>query len=217
MRTTKIAALTCTALVLVSGLACGKTEDTTTPANNGGVIAESKSSSGGSTTTTKASSKKTTTTDESSDSTDSTTETTKKKTTTTTGSGDDVTIPDVSIPGGLPGNLDECLKAATAIGNIAASVGKFMQPGASQADVDKLNDEIATVKKSVPDELKDDVEVWATAYGEYVKVLSEVMDNGGYANPANLDKLQKANDIFEKSGFKDANDHINAYFTKACK
>lgn len=216
MRTTKIVALACTALVLVSGLACGKTEDTTSPANNGGVIAESKSSSGGSTTT-KASSKKTTTTGDPSGSTDSTTETTKKKATTTTGSGDDATIPDVSIPGGLPGNLDECLKAATAIGNIAASVGKFMQPGTTQADIDKLNDEIATVKKSVPDELKGDVEVWATAYAAYGKVLSEVMANGGYANPANLDKLQKANDIFENSGFKDANEHINAYFSKACK
>jgi hypothetical protein len=92
-----------------------------------------------------------------------------------------------------------------------------MQPGATQADVDKLKDEIDVVKKSVPDELKSDVDVWATAYADYAKVLSEVMGNGGYTNPANLEKLQQANDIFESSGFKEANDHINEYFTKACK
>ena len=221
MRTSKIAALACSALVLASGLACGKTEESTPPANNGGVIAESKSSSGSSSTAKSGSGDKTTTTEEGSDTTDTTAKTTKttKKTTTTEDSSDttDLSIPDVSIPGGLPGNLDECLKAMTAFSSVAAAATAFMQPGTTQEDVDKLNAQIDEVKKGLPPELKADLDVWADAYAEYAKTLGEIMNNGGYANPDNLDKLTKASEIFDQSGFKDANDRISAYFDKSCK
>ena len=219
MRTTKLSVLACTALVLASGVACGKTE-TTTPAQSGGAIAEAQSSkSDGSTTTKKGSDSgnKTTTTDSSSD---PTTKTTNKKTTTTQrGSTDntDVTIPDVSVPGGLPGNLDDCLKAATALSSIASASGVLMSPTATKADVQKLQDQIAEVRKSVPSELKGDFDVWSKAWSAYGKILGEVMDNGGLTNPANVDRLQKLNDVFDDPAWKKANDNINAYFAKACK
>ena len=226
MRTSKIAALACTALVLASGLACGKKDEATPPANNGGVIAESKSSSGGSSTTAKSSGDKTTTTEEGSDTTDTTSKTTKttKKTTTTEDGSDttdlsipDVSIPDVSIPGGLPGNLEECLNAMTAFSSVAAAATAFMQPGTTQEDVDKLNAQIEEVKKGLPEELKADIEIWAAAYSDYAKTLGEIMNNGGYTNPDNLDKLTKASEVFDESGFKEANDRISAYFEKSCK
>lgn len=177
--------------LLLALSACGAKEETSTAPTT---QASAKSSDSDQSSTTE----KTETTDP--DSGDSTDE-----------DGDTGGIPD------LPTALDdECMAVGTLYAGVMAQAAAVFNPaGVSDEELEKLADQFEKAKAQVPDEIADAFETWSVAWAEYMEALSELSD-GGMTNPANLEKLEKANEIIEAPEVKAATDEIDAYLDKEC-
>lgn len=124
----------------------------------------------------------------------------------------DITIPDISIPDltipsdlSLPGNLtDECKAIAVEFASLAT---KLFAPTGEEIDVDGI---FGNLDGKVPDELRDDLEVVAAAYGQYVQVLQA--NNNDFTNP----DVQAAAELLATPEVDAANQNLNAYFDATC-
>lgn len=162
------------------------------------------------------------TTQASAKSSDSDQSTTEKKTTTTEAEDEttDETTDDSDTPGldDLPtGGLDgDCLAISTLYAGAMAQAATVFDPsGTSSDDLDKLADEFEKAKEDVPDSIADAFDTWSDAWTEYMAAL-DGMSEGGMADPANLEKLEKATEVIDAPEVKAASEEIEAYITKEC-
>ncbi len=153
-----------------------------------------------------------------------------KSSTTTTGSGSDSgndsngnTESSVKDQVSQAKQLDQvagtgsCIQAYTAWGTALAEMSTIASPTATQDDIDKAKAAVDEARKSVPDEIKSDFDVWAQTYTDYITKLQELEKNGGVATPDNLAKFEELSKTIDTPEFKKANDNITAYFDKTCK
>ncbi len=116
----------------------------------------------------------------------------------------DLTLPsDLSIPADL--NLSaECRQLAMSFAGVMAQA---FAPTAQASDLEKVFGDLSS---KVPDDLKDDVAVMATAFAKYGQIMK---DNGNdMTNPA----VQKALGDLGTPEVQAASDNITAYFDTVC-
>ena len=126
---------------------------------------------------------------------------------------DGVTIPDVTLPPdltipsdlSLPGNLtDECKAIAI---EFASLTSQLFAPTGQEIDVDSV---FGNLDGKVPEELTDDLQVIAAAFGEYAAVLKA--NNNDYTNP----DVQAAIQALSTPEFETASNNVQAYFDATC-
>ncbi|MGB8858918.1 MAG: hypothetical protein WCC60_06670 [Ilumatobacteraceae bacterium] len=119
----------------------------------------------------------------------------------------DFSIPDISIPTdlSLPADLSkECMAVATQFAQVMAVV--FL-PADQQPDLDKVFGDLSS---SVPEELRPDVTVMATAFAEFSTVLKA--NGNDMSNP----EVQAALESIGTPEVQAASDRIQAYFDATC-
>ena len=106
----------------------------------------------------------------------------------------------------------DCLQAVSAFGVLA-------QAAASAAGVD-ADDSLQTFQAftdNAPDEIKDDLQVLASAYAEYIKTLSELgLEQGEVPDAGQIAALTQASEGFSSSEFQAASDNWNAWLSANC-
>ena len=122
-------------------------------------------------------------------------------------SAPDATLPSLTLPSdlSLPGNLtEECRTLAM---GYASLLSQAFAPTGTEIDGDKI---FGDATASVPAELQDDLQVLATAFGEYAKVLKA---NG--SDFTNTD-VQAAIQALSTPEVTAAGDNLSAYFDATC-
>jgi len=118
----------------------------------------------------------------------------------------DISLPDISIPDiALPGNLTEECQAVS-----MQFAGIFAQAFAPEADQSQFEQVFGDVEKSVPDELRDDVQVLAAAFSKYAQILK---DSGN--NMASPDVAQALENLGTPE-VQAASDNLQTYFDATC-
>ena len=79
------------------------------------------------------------------------------------------------------------------------------------AEYEKSMEELGA---SVPDDLKDDLEVVTTAYNTYFKEVGSVLKDGDFLSSA--DELEAAGKALEAPEVEEANANIEAYLNENC-
>jgi hypothetical protein len=118
----------------------------------------------------------------------------------------DVTLPSLTLPSdlSLPGNLEDCRSLAVAY---AALLSQAFAPTGGEIDVDKI---FGDATASVPADLQDDLQVLATVFGEYSKVLQA---NGNDFTSA---EVQAAVQALSTPEVEAASNNLSAYFDTTC-
>ena len=89
----------------------------------------------------------------------------------------------------------------------ASLVSKLFSPTGEEIDVDGV---FGNLDSKVPEELRDDLQIVAAAYGEYVNVLKA--NNNDFTNAA----VQEAAQSLTTPEVQAANENLNAYFDATC-
>ena len=91
-----------------------------------------------------------------------------------------------------------------------------------QVDEEQLQqsaDELRQMAEAAPDELKDDLDTIAGALAQFYQALADIgidPTGGQTPTPAQLEQLAQLSDQFDQSGFQEAIDTIDAWFTDNC-
>jgi hypothetical protein len=133
-------------------------------------------------------------------------ETTVEETTQTTETTEETTE-DVDL-GDLSG---ECTELAAIGAKIAQAAG------AQGGDIGSSADYFAELADAAPDEIKDDLEVFAEEFGKFAEAIAGVDLSGGTTPSAeDLAKIQAATAAFEDPRIQEASDNIEAWAQENC-
>lgn len=87
--------------------------------------------------------------------------------------------------------------------------------GVSEADKQKLEDEVATLKGKVPAELEDDIATVSNAYQAYFDALGN-LDLSDLANSAGGSQIEEASKQLDSPEFTAAQTNIENFFKENC-
>ena len=124
------------------------------------------------------------------------------------GSSDD--IPDL-------GSLDECFEASMAFASITL-IPLGLSFGATDEDLEELQDSLEELDASIPEEVSEDFEVIKEAYQEFGEAMSEV----DFTDPQALldedisQQMEDASALIETPEVEEATANIEAYFEENC-
>ncbi|MGL6278464.1 MAG: hypothetical protein ACRC50_02775 [Gaiella sp.] len=137
-----------------------------------------------------------------------TTDTTEATETTET-AGDAVTDVDLGAIGGLS---EECTELVAIGAKISQAVGT--QGG----DIDTSVDYFTELADAAPDEIKDDLEVFADQFAEFAKAVQGLDLSGGTTPSAeDVQKLQEASAAFDDPKLQEASANIEAWAKENCE
>jgi hypothetical protein len=106
----------------------------------------------------------------------------------------------------------ECAELAAVGARIAQTLGS--QGG---GDVEASAEYFSGLADAAPDEIKDDLEVFAKGFAEYAKAISGIDLGGGTVPTAeDLAKLQDAAKAFDDPQIQEASDNIQAWADENC-
>jgi len=145
------------------------------------------------------------------------TETTTDETTTDETTTDDSTTEDTETDtSGSTGNLTEdCLAAVSAFAALAQGVGAAA--GGNDEDVDEAAQAFSQYADKAPDEIRDDINVLAEAYGTYIQALKDLgLQPGDIPSAEQLQQLASASEKLNTPEITAASDHFNAWATANC-
>ena len=140
------------------------------------------------------------------------TTTTEEETTTTEGSGDDGGGTDLGAFSG------ECEEFYEAFANAGTAVGEAFS-GGGEGDLEEVAAYFAEVADDMPDEIADDFEIFAAAYGEFAQALADSgidLENMQEADPEAMAALQPALEAFSSAEVQEASNNIQAYVEANC-
>ncbi len=154
--------------------------------------------------------------DEAATDTTTTTETTTTDTTTTDESATDETeTTDTSGSGSLGDVSGDCLAAVTAFVALGQAVGG--SGGGNTEDVLNAQKAFDDYIAKAPDEIKNDLQVIATAYGKYIKAVSDLgLAPGETPSTDQLAQLSGASAELTTPEVQAASEHWNAWATQEC-
>lgn len=117
------------------------------------------------------------------------------------------TMGDVDL-GDLSG---ECTELAAIGAKIAQAVG------AQGGDVDASADYFAELADAAPDEIKDDLEVFAEEFSKFAEAIADIDLSGGTTPSADdIAKLQAASKAFDDPRIQEASSNIEAWAQENC-
>jgi len=105
----------------------------------------------------------------------------------------------------------DCLQAVSAFGVLAQAAA-----GAG-GDADESLQTFQAFADSAPDEVRDDLQVLASGYAEYIRTLSELgLEQGEVPNADQIAALEKASEKFNTSEFQAASQNWDAWIADNC-
>jgi hypothetical protein len=128
----------------------------------------------------------------------------------------DIAIPDLDDLD-LPGVSDECLAVAQAAAEAASAAGAAFTPGGDLSQTETFFDGAID---AAPDEIKDDFEVLAQAFGDYAQAIqdagADLSDPNSFTDPEVLAALQNGVEAFSTDAYEEAADNISAWGEANC-
>jgi hypothetical protein len=128
----------------------------------------------------------------------------------------DVAIPDLDDLD-LPGVSDQCVEVAQAAAEAAGAAGAVFTPGGDLSETGAFFDGAID---AAPDEIKDDFEVLAEAFGEYAQAIADagadLSDPNSFTDPAVLAALEDGVQAFSTDAYQEAADNISAWGEANC-
>ncbi len=113
-------------------------------------------------------------------------------------------------------DLTECQQVASLYSALLMQSMSVYAPDADTSELDDLVGDLDEARDNVPDNIRDAFDKWSEAWTTYMTAMNEITSNGGFANPANLDKIQAASEVLESSEFEAASDELSQYFDREC-
>lgn len=120
-----------------------------------------------------------------------------------------------------PGNgsgadLTECQQVATLYSALLMQSMSVYAPGADTSELDDLVGDLDEARDKLPESIRGAFDTWSEAWTGYTAALQEITANGGFANPANLDKIQAASEVLDKPEVSAASEELSQYFENEC-
>ena len=137
----------------------------------------------------------------------------------TSGSGDDATTDetetassddDDSDTSGLAGS-EECRELVTLGSKVTEALG-----GSGDANLEETQEFLDGFADDAPEEIRDDFEVIAEAYGKIAEALEGVDLTSTTPDPEALAKLQELSSEIDQAELQEANTNITAWVTENC-
>jgi hypothetical protein len=136
-------------------------------------------------------------------------------TTTTEATGSDTDTTDLDL-GDFSG---ECADFAQSFAGAAAAVGSAFT-GAPGDDLSSVAEYFDAVADKVPEEIRDDFQVFADAYGEFAQALADAdidLSDPSKADPEAMAQLQALGEAFSAPEVQQASENIQAYVDSNCQ
>jgi hypothetical protein len=135
--------------------------------------------------------------------------------------GTDTPGPDEGADDDVPGrsnlgNLEDCAEAARAFAGVVAAPFTFLSGQATDEQIAEWEDQVEELKGNVPDDLADDYQTLADAYGEFAAALDGV-SLSDMLNPQTQQALQEASERLDTDEVQAAQERVQAYFESNCQ
>jgi len=127
--------------------------------------------------------------------------------------GDDVDLDDIDVFGS-----EECQDALTAMAEAAAGATSAFTGG--DVDLDDSVDQLRAYADAAPGEIRDDLQLIADAYGQWVEAYQESgladIEAGEIPSEDDLAALEDLSESFDDEEFQAASERVNEWFTTEC-
>jgi hypothetical protein len=136
-------------------------------------------------------------------------------TTTTEATGSDTDTTELDL-GDFTG---ECAEFAQAFAGAGAAIGSAFS-GTGDDDLGSVAEYFDTVAEKVPEEIRDDFQVFADAYGEFAQALADAdidLSDPSKADPEAMAQLEALGEAFSAPEVQQASENIQAYVDSNCQ
>jgi hypothetical protein len=96
-----------------------------------------------------------------------------------------------------------------------AQAGAALDPTADRGELEDLLDQMEEAKSEIPDEISDAFDTWSEAWAEFATTMDEIGE-GGFLDPANLEKMEAASEKLDSPEVAEANEKIDAFIQEEC-
>ena len=87
--------------------------------------------------------------------------------------------------------------------------------GATESDLQEMQDSVDELKAEIPSEIKDDFQVYADALAEYANNMKEI-DMNDLLDPSTQQKAEEAAAVLDTPEVTKAQENIEKYFDETC-
>jgi hypothetical protein len=136
-------------------------------------------------------------------------------TTTTAATGSDTDTTELDL-GDFSG---ECADFAQAFAGAGAAFGSAFS-GQGNDDLGTVAEYFDSVADKVPEEIRDDFQVFADAYGEFAQALADAdidLSDPSKVDPEAMSQLQALGEAFSAPEVQKASENIQAYVDSSCQ